>query len=68
MLILRHRGRIQSLTGRGCDTVTDKEKRDLVQKLGKAVENLPKAERNYLLGFADGILASRKEKGDDRIC
>ena len=44
--------------------MTIKEQKKAVQRLGKALESLPPDKRQYMLGYADGVLAA-KERAEE---
>ena len=42
--------------------MTQKQKKKTVQDIGKAVQTLPESKREYILGFAEGMAYSGKNK------
>lgn len=41
-----------------------KERRKAVQKIGKAVETLPASKREFILGYAEGVLAMANKQAE----
>lgn len=42
--------------------MTAKETKKAIQKIGRAFEGLPKDARQYMIGYADGVIAEREKK------
>lgn len=51
---------VLSLQAKGCDDVTETEKRKVMKGLARIAEMLPAAKKQYILGYAEGM-AYRKE-------
>jgi hypothetical protein len=53
---------VLSLQAKGCEGVTETEKRKIMKGLARIAEMLPAAKKQYVLGYAEGMAYRKKVK------